>query len=273
MERLVRRKVVLVLFAAGLFAKSAMGLLETRDAVSFATSPARVAGQVTTDLVWLAMALAGLACLAGACLAAAGALRFMRDQHRYRALRYLMLPPLAALVALVSGWGLGRLAQGHLGLGLGRGLFVGWNVLVSAVRPALRLCRLASPGRRRAARASLAAARPAGRLRHRQPRGRSGGAGRLPSRACRSRQQSALGPRRLVRHELASHPARDSGRRAGSRRDGDRGFTPEGGRLQSVAVVRGVSTEKRHYMRATALRHRHKVTLAPTGRWSRARVP
>lgn len=131
MERLTRRKIVLVLFAAGLFAKSAMGLLETRDAVSFAASPARVAGQVTADLVWLAMALAGLACLAGAGLAAAGALRFMRDQHRYRALRYLALPPLAALVALGSGWGLGRLAQGHLELGLGRGLFVGWNVLVS----------------------------------------------------------------------------------------------------------------------------------------------
>ena len=43
----------------------------------------------------------------------------MRAQHRYRALGYLVLPPLAALVALASGWGLGRLAQHHLDLTLG----------------------------------------------------------------------------------------------------------------------------------------------------------
>ena len=62
MEVRARRSVLIVFAAAAVYAGAVKGLLETRDQVSFAASPAGLVGSVITDVAWLAMALAGLCC-------------------------------------------------------------------------------------------------------------------------------------------------------------------------------------------------------------------
>jgi hypothetical protein len=136
MHEYLRRRVTLVFCAAALYAAAVYGLLETRDHVSFAASPAREAGAVMVALAWTATAVAGLLCVAAALAVAGVALARARTTGDWRPLRSAALPPAAALVALAWGAALGRL--GGLGLGepLRAALLASW-VLVAALAAAV----------------------------------------------------------------------------------------------------------------------------------------
>jgi MFS family permease len=130
MEQRTRRSAVIVLAAAAVFAAAVMGLAETRDQVSFAGSPAHLAGALIFGLAWVAMAVAGLSCLVASFAVAGLALAWMRQARDYRPLRFVLLAGTAALAALASGWALGHLVAGHVGQGSGAHLFFGWQLLL-----------------------------------------------------------------------------------------------------------------------------------------------
>lgn len=129
-ERL-RRRVVLVFAAAAVYAASVYGLLETRDHVSFAASPARVAGTVTVALAWGAMAVAGLLCVAAALAVTGVALARARATGDWRPLRSAALPPVAAGAALVWGAALGRLGGAALAEPVRAALLASWLLVLA----------------------------------------------------------------------------------------------------------------------------------------------
>jgi MFS family permease len=130
MEKRTRRSAVIMLAAAAVFAAAVMGLAETRDQVSFAGSPAHLAGALTFGLAWTALAVAGLACLVATFAVAGFALAWMRRARDYRPLRFVLLSWTAALAALASGWGLGHLATGGISHSSGAHLFLGWQLIL-----------------------------------------------------------------------------------------------------------------------------------------------